>query len=125
LTENQNANTLFSGTTGGDTGFVAFLGLALDTQTIQKIDKSIRVQLDKCTIDKLMQSNTQTEIPNGITYENDTNDNNPQPVSVKSITVTKQSGSEVNVSFDSGATWPIRIISNGSRTWGQGKFRFA
>lgn len=120
LTENQNANTLFSGTTGGDTGFVAFIGITLNTQSVQKNDKSIRVQLDECTIDKLMQSNTQNEMPNGITYENDTNDNNPQPVSVKSITVTKQSGSEVNVSFDSGATWPVRIVSNGSRTWGQG-----
>lgn len=65
-------------------------------------------------------NNNVPEIPYGITYENNISNNNPQPAIVKSITVTKQSGAEVYISFDSGTTWPIRIIQNGSRTFGQG-----
>jgi hypothetical protein len=60
------------------------------------------------------------EIPNGITYTNNLAANNPQPSIVKSITLTKQSGGIVEVSFDSGATYPLRLVANGSRTWGQG-----
>lgn len=60
------------------------------------------------------------EIPNGITYTNDTGIKNPQPGLVKSITVTKQAGTIVEVSFDSGGTYPLRLVANGSRTWGQG-----
>lgn len=60
------------------------------------------------------------EIGNGITYTNNLAENNPQPSIVKSITLTKQSGGIVEVSFDSGATYPLRLVANGSRTWGQG-----
>lgn len=60
------------------------------------------------------------ENPNGITYINNNAVTNPQPSLVKSITLIKQSGGIVEVSFDAGATYPLRIVQNGSRTWGQG-----
>jgi hypothetical protein len=60
------------------------------------------------------------ETPNGVSYTNNIVPQNPQPAIVKSITVTKQSGAIVEVSFDNGLTWNFRIIVNGSFTWGQG-----
>lgn len=58
------------------------------------------------------------EVPNGITYIDDINVNNPQPVIVKSLTITKQSGGDIEISFDGGTTFPLIIKANGSRTWG-------
>jgi len=60
------------------------------------------------------------ETPNGKSYTNTIVPQNPQPAIVKSITVTRQSGAIVEVSFDNGLTWDFRIIGTGGFTWGQG-----
>lgn len=60
------------------------------------------------------------ETPNGKSYTNNIVPQNPQPAIVKSITVTKQAGATVEISFDNGSTWDFRILANGSFTWGQG-----
>lgn len=60
------------------------------------------------------------EVPNGITYVNDTAVNAPQPGTVQSLTVTKQSGASVRVTFNGGVSFPLTLVANGSRTWGQG-----
>jgi hypothetical protein len=59
-------------------------------------------------------------IAGGITYVDDNAEKNPQPNFVNSLTVTKQFGDNVQISFDYGATWPLEIISEGSRTLEKG-----
>ena len=60
------------------------------------------------------------EWPNAATYVDNYAINAPQPANATSITVTKQRGGELEVSFNAGSTWNLILFENGSRTFGQG-----
>lgn len=59
------------------------------------------------------------ETPGGISLSGNTVQS-PQPLVVKSLTLTNTGSDSVSVSFDAGLTFPLVVTASSTRTWGQG-----